>query len=182
MSIIQADTIHQQFLYKLRFYPWTDLNTHPEIRKQFWDPQHWPKHVLVRYTWYATFLDHFQLCLTSLNKINKIVDTVESRYLAKRHINVMHAGRSSQRLMFPLDFMSSLAQVNPFFWFLLIDKTGNKFIHLMYYNLMLWTCDQLSHSLSYSPFTSYNLHERSWQGRWRSCPSQVQVYIFLSWT
>lgn len=24
---------------------------HPDIRQQFWDPQHWPKHVLVRYTW-----------------------------------------------------------------------------------------------------------------------------------
>ncbi|AEE78812.1 hypothetical protein AtNW77_Chr3g0206891 [Arabidopsis thaliana] len=31
--------------------PHSYLNTHPEIRKQFWDPQHWPKHVLVRYTW-----------------------------------------------------------------------------------------------------------------------------------
>ncbi|KAF2542405.1 hypothetical protein F2Q68_00030782, partial [Brassica cretica] len=31
--------------------PLSYLNTHPEIRKQFWDPQHWPKHVLVRYTW-----------------------------------------------------------------------------------------------------------------------------------
>ncbi|KAF7825429.1 uncharacterized protein G2W53_016593 [Senna tora] len=27
------------------------IEIHPEIRKQFWDPQHWPKHVLVRYTW-----------------------------------------------------------------------------------------------------------------------------------
>ncbi|XVE80758.1 hypothetical protein DITRI_Ditri15bG0006000 [Diplodiscus trichospermus] len=27
------------------------VETHPNIRKQFWDPQHWPKHVLVRYTW-----------------------------------------------------------------------------------------------------------------------------------
>ncbi|CAN1231332.1 hypothetical protein LINGRAPRIM_LOCUS1540 [Linum grandiflorum] len=27
------------------------LETHPNIRKQFWDPQHWPKHVLVRYSW-----------------------------------------------------------------------------------------------------------------------------------
>ncbi|CAN6897299.1 unnamed protein product [Brassica oleracea var. botrytis] len=38
-------------------YPSTDLNTHPEIRIQFWDPQHWPKHVLVRYTWYSAFID-----------------------------------------------------------------------------------------------------------------------------
>ncbi|KAG5415133.1 hypothetical protein IGI04_002700 [Brassica rapa subsp. trilocularis] len=36
--------------------PLSYLNTHPEIRKQFWDPQHWPKHIL---------------------------DTVVSRYLAK---------------------------------------------------------------------------------------------------
>ncbi|OAY41624.1 uncharacterized protein LOC110623791 isoform X2 [Manihot esculenta] len=27
------------------------IEIHPDIRKQFWDPQHWPKHVLVRYTW-----------------------------------------------------------------------------------------------------------------------------------
>ncbi|KAK8663664.1 hypothetical protein V6N13_083472 [Hibiscus sabdariffa] len=27
------------------------VEIHPNIRKQFWDPQHWPKHVLVRYTW-----------------------------------------------------------------------------------------------------------------------------------
>ncbi|KAG2691112.1 hypothetical protein I3843_Q058600 [Carya illinoinensis] len=27
------------------------VETHPHIPKQFWDPQHWPKHVLVRYTW-----------------------------------------------------------------------------------------------------------------------------------
>ncbi|XP_059305240.1 uncharacterized protein LOC132056869 isoform X1 [Lycium ferocissimum] len=27
------------------------IELHPDIRKQFWDPQHWPKHVLARYTW-----------------------------------------------------------------------------------------------------------------------------------
>lgn len=27
------------------------VELHPDIGKQFWDPQHWPKHVLVRYTW-----------------------------------------------------------------------------------------------------------------------------------
>ncbi|KAI9073178.1 hypothetical protein K1719_044853 [Acacia pycnantha] len=27
------------------------VELHPEIRKHFWDPQHWPKHILVRYTW-----------------------------------------------------------------------------------------------------------------------------------
>ncbi|CAF2046808.1 hypothetical protein YC2023_110269 [Brassica napus] len=37
--------------------PLSYLNTHPEIRIQFSDPQHWPKHVLVRYTWYAAFID-----------------------------------------------------------------------------------------------------------------------------
>ncbi|XP_010553201.1 PREDICTED: uncharacterized protein LOC104823356 [Tarenaya hassleriana] len=31
--------------------PHSYLEIHPEIRKLFWDPQHWPKHVLVRYTW-----------------------------------------------------------------------------------------------------------------------------------
>ncbi|KAL8141038.1 hypothetical protein V2J09_007059 [Rumex salicifolius] len=27
------------------------IEIHPDIQKQFWDPEHWPKHVLVRYTW-----------------------------------------------------------------------------------------------------------------------------------
>lgn len=27
------------------------VELHPDIRKQFWDPEKWPKHVLVRYTW-----------------------------------------------------------------------------------------------------------------------------------
>ncbi|KAL9238939.1 hypothetical protein vseg_013305 [Gypsophila vaccaria] len=27
------------------------IETHPEIRKQFWDPKLWPKHILVRNTW-----------------------------------------------------------------------------------------------------------------------------------
>ncbi|GMH28698.1 hypothetical protein Nepgr_030541 [Nepenthes gracilis] len=27
------------------------VEIHPDIRKQFWDPEQWPKHVLVRYTW-----------------------------------------------------------------------------------------------------------------------------------
>lgn len=27
------------------------IELHPDIKKQFWDTQHWPKHVLVRYTW-----------------------------------------------------------------------------------------------------------------------------------
>ncbi|KAE8694927.1 putative NT domain of poly(A) polymerase and terminal uridylyl transferase-containing protein [Hibiscus syriacus] len=31
--------------------PYHYVEIHPNIRKQFWDPQHWPKHVLVRYTW-----------------------------------------------------------------------------------------------------------------------------------
>ena len=31
----------------------TDVEIHPDIKKQFWDPQQWPKHVLVRYTWLA---------------------------------------------------------------------------------------------------------------------------------
>ncbi|KAF6143090.1 hypothetical protein GIB67_041158 [Kingdonia uniflora] len=31
--------------------PHSYVETHPNIRKQFWDPEQWPKHVLVRYTW-----------------------------------------------------------------------------------------------------------------------------------
>ncbi|CAL9170762.1 uncharacterized protein LOC135648959 [Musa acuminata AAA Group] len=27
------------------------IEVHPDIRKHFWDPQNWPKYVLVRYTW-----------------------------------------------------------------------------------------------------------------------------------
>ncbi|KAL5709886.1 hypothetical protein ACHQM5_020516 [Ranunculus cassubicifolius] len=27
------------------------VEIHPDIRTQFWAPEHWPKHVLVRYTW-----------------------------------------------------------------------------------------------------------------------------------
>lgn len=27
------------------------IQVHEEIRKHFWDPEHWPKHILVRYTW-----------------------------------------------------------------------------------------------------------------------------------
>ncbi|XP_072980350.1 uncharacterized protein [Typha angustifolia] len=27
------------------------IEVHPDIRKNFWNPQHWPKYVLVRYTW-----------------------------------------------------------------------------------------------------------------------------------
>ncbi|KAG0500904.1 hypothetical protein HPP92_000976 [Vanilla planifolia] len=27
------------------------IEVHQEVRKHFWDPEHWPKHVLVRYTW-----------------------------------------------------------------------------------------------------------------------------------
>ncbi|XP_042015452.1 uncharacterized protein LOC121763495 [Salvia splendens] len=27
------------------------VELHPDIRKQFWDQQVWPKHILVRYTW-----------------------------------------------------------------------------------------------------------------------------------
>nr|DAD25810.1 TPA_asm: hypothetical protein HUJ06_027278 [Nelumbo nucifera] len=27
------------------------VEVHPNIRKQFWDPEYWPKYVLVRYTW-----------------------------------------------------------------------------------------------------------------------------------
>lgn len=27
------------------------VEIHPDIKKQFWNPESWPKHVLVRYTW-----------------------------------------------------------------------------------------------------------------------------------
>ncbi|CAM8887018.1 unnamed protein product [Rhodiola kirilowii] len=27
------------------------IDVHPDISKQFWNAEHWPKHVLVRYTW-----------------------------------------------------------------------------------------------------------------------------------
>ncbi|CAA3018293.1 uncharacterized protein LOC111395885 [Olea europaea subsp. europaea] len=31
--------------------PHSYLEIHPDIHKQFWDQQLWPKHILVRYTW-----------------------------------------------------------------------------------------------------------------------------------
>ncbi|KAL3839956.1 hypothetical protein ACJIZ3_024547 [Penstemon smallii] len=31
--------------------PHSYLEIHPDIHKQFWDQQQWPKHILVRYTW-----------------------------------------------------------------------------------------------------------------------------------
>ncbi|KAF6143477.1 hypothetical protein GIB67_029646 [Kingdonia uniflora] len=34
--------------------PHSYVETHPNIRKQFWDPEQWLKHVLVRYTWRIT--------------------------------------------------------------------------------------------------------------------------------
>ncbi|XLS90802.1 hypothetical protein HN51_066810 [Arachis hypogaea] len=37
------------------------VEIHPEIRKQFWDSQHWPKHILVRYTW----LEHSDIDVAS---------------------------------------------------------------------------------------------------------------------
>jgi len=33
----------------------TDVEIHPEIGKHFWDAQHWPKHILARYTWLVLF-------------------------------------------------------------------------------------------------------------------------------
>ncbi|GKV02259.1 hypothetical protein SLEP1_g14715 [Rubroshorea leprosula] len=45
--------------YKILYFSFTrtDIEIHPDIRKQFWDPQRWPKHVLVRYTWGGTVRD-----------------------------------------------------------------------------------------------------------------------------
>ncbi|KAI4353536.1 hypothetical protein L6164_002479 [Bauhinia variegata] len=37
------------------------VEVHPQIRKQFWDPEHWPKHILVRYTW----KEHSEIDVTS---------------------------------------------------------------------------------------------------------------------
>lgn len=31
--------------------PSSYVELHPDIRKQFWDQEQWPKHILVRYTW-----------------------------------------------------------------------------------------------------------------------------------
>lgn len=46
------DGLNDSFLMCL---PWADVEIHPDIRKQFWDPHHWPKHVLVRYTWLVIY-------------------------------------------------------------------------------------------------------------------------------
>ncbi|CAJ2670969.1 unnamed protein product [Trifolium pratense] len=37
------------------------VEVHPEIRKHFWDAQHWPKHILARYTW----KEHSEIDVTS---------------------------------------------------------------------------------------------------------------------
>ncbi|XP_020977227.1 uncharacterized protein LOC107639590 isoform X1 [Arachis ipaensis] len=50
------------------------VEIHPEIRKQFWDSQHWPKHILVRYTWLVLFdlrLNIFILCIFCHSKLKK---------------------------------------------------------------------------------------------------------------
>ncbi|GFP83239.1 hypothetical protein PHJA_000467300 [Phtheirospermum japonicum] len=36
---------------KVTDMPNSYVELHPDIRKQFWDQQQWPKHILVRYTW-----------------------------------------------------------------------------------------------------------------------------------
>ncbi|KAG6596313.1 hypothetical protein SDJN03_09493, partial [Cucurbita argyrosperma subsp. sororia] len=36
---------------KVMDMPHIYLDSHPHISQQFWDQQHWPKHILVRYTW-----------------------------------------------------------------------------------------------------------------------------------
>lgn len=37
------------------------VKIHPDIGKKFWDVQHWPKHILVRYTW----KEHSEIDVTS---------------------------------------------------------------------------------------------------------------------
>ncbi|PNY09675.1 hypothetical protein L195_g006230 [Trifolium pratense] len=37
------------------------VEVHPDIRKHFWDAQHWPKHILARYTW----KEHSEIDVTS---------------------------------------------------------------------------------------------------------------------
>ncbi|CAK8542152.1 unnamed protein product [Lathyrus sativus] len=37
------------------------VEIHPEIGKHFWDAQHWPKHILARYTW----KEHSEIDVTS---------------------------------------------------------------------------------------------------------------------
>uniref|UniRef100_N1QW12 Uncharacterized protein n=1 Tax=Aegilops tauschii TaxID=37682 RepID=N1QW12_AEGTA len=32
-------------------FHWAVVELHPDIKKNFWDPQNWPKYVLVSYTW-----------------------------------------------------------------------------------------------------------------------------------
>jgi hypothetical protein len=52
------------YMVNLVPYPLTisfmaDVEIHPDIKKNFWDPQNWPKYVLVRYTWYEFYLPYF---------------------------------------------------------------------------------------------------------------------------
>lgn len=57
------DALDDSFLICL---PWADVEIHPDIRKQFWDPHHWPKHVLVRYTWLVIILFGIKVLIVSL--------------------------------------------------------------------------------------------------------------------
>jgi hypothetical protein len=44
-----------KFILTLSSVHWADVEVHPDIKKNFWDQQTWPKYVLVRYTWYKFY-------------------------------------------------------------------------------------------------------------------------------
>jgi len=52
--------------YPLSVLFMADVEIHPDIKKNFWDPQNWPKYVLVRYTW-SGFLPALFLCIYKCN-------------------------------------------------------------------------------------------------------------------
>lgn len=40
--------------------------THAQLKEEYSKPDHWPKHVMVRYTWYVTGLDVLRLSETAV--------------------------------------------------------------------------------------------------------------------
>lgn len=47
------------WLLSFQYFVHADVEIHQDIKKNFWDPEHWPKHVLVRYTWLVYSMQFF---------------------------------------------------------------------------------------------------------------------------
>ncbi|KAK6943381.1 hypothetical protein RJ641_024483 [Dillenia turbinata] len=67
---------------------YSDIEIHPDISKQFWDPEHWPKHILVRYTWSVSlhlnlnpFNHAFAIPLRELREEKSEIDVASGFYV-----------------------------------------------------------------------------------------------------